>query len=162
MKIIIAIDESDHCKLLVRDIAQRKWTEETEFMLLNVIESSPFDLNAHLDANQLKQVKRTGSERSNDLLDDAATYLRENVPKSCRIHRASAEGRPAMEIVRVATDWGADLIVVGSHDRRGLSRLVLGSVAEAVMMHAPCSVELSRHQHVSQAYGELEKSVSVK
>ena len=49
-------------------------------------------------------------------------------------------GDPATEIVRVAADHSADVIVMGTHGRTGLSRLLLGSVAEAVLRKAPCPV----------------------
>jgi nucleotide-binding universal stress UspA family protein len=48
--------------------------------------------------------------------------------------------RPADEIVRVAEDMDADLIVMGTHGRTGLSRALMGSVAEAVVRQAPCQV----------------------
>ena len=51
-----------------------------------------------------------------------------------------ALGKPASEIVEAARMWRADVIVVGSHGRGGLKRVVLGSVAEDVMRHAPCPV----------------------
>jgi nucleotide-binding universal stress UspA family protein len=47
-------------------------------------------------------------------------------------------------IVDEAKEWGADLIVVGSHGYTGLKRLLLGSVAQSVVTHAPCSVEVVR------------------
>jgi nucleotide-binding universal stress UspA family protein len=50
------------------------------------------------------------------------------------------EGDPATEIVRFAADAGIDLIVMGTHGRTGLERLLMGSVAEKVMREAPCSV----------------------
>lgn len=50
------------------------------------------------------------------------------------------QGDPAHEIVRAATDWGADLIVMGTRGRTGLERMLLGSVARKVLQHAPCSV----------------------
>jgi nucleotide-binding universal stress UspA family protein len=53
-------------------------------------------------------------------------------------------GKPADKIVDAAKDWPADLIVLGSHGRGGVSRLVLGSVAEAVMRHAPCPLLIVR------------------
>jgi universal stress protein A len=56
----------------------------------------------------------------------------------------SPEGHPAEEIVRAARDWSADLIVIGSHGRGGLGRVLLGSVAESVMRHAPCPVMVVR------------------
>ncbi len=53
-------------------------------------------------------------------------------------------GKPAAEVVKAARDWPADLIVVGSHGRGGVERLLLGSVAEAVMRHAACPVLVVR------------------
>jgi len=48
------------------------------------------------------------------------------------------------EIVEEARRWPADLIVLGSHGRRGINRLRLGSVSEYVVCHAPCSVQVIR------------------
>jgi nucleotide-binding universal stress UspA family protein len=53
-------------------------------------------------------------------------------------------GKPATEIAKAAKDWLAELIVVGSHGRGGVQRLLLGSVAEAVMRHAGCPVLVVR------------------
>lgn len=49
-------------------------------------------------------------------------------------------GKPYMEIVKAATDLDADLIVLASHGRSGVSHLLLGSVAEKVVRLAPCPV----------------------
>jgi nucleotide-binding universal stress UspA family protein len=51
-----------------------------------------------------------------------------------------ADGNPAAEIVRLAQAEGANLIVMGTHGRRGIGRLLLGSVAESVLRRAPCPV----------------------
>jgi len=53
-------------------------------------------------------------------------------------------GKTATEIVKAAKDWPADLIVIASHGRGGVGRLLLGSVAEAVMRHAACPVLIVR------------------
>jgi len=55
------------------------------------------------------------------------------------VHRL-ALGNPAEEIVQVAKDEGVELIVMGTHGRTGLGRLLMGSVAEAVVRRAPCPV----------------------
>lgn len=55
-----------------------------------------------------------------------------------------AEGDPRAAILDAAEHWPADLIMVGSHGRTGLDRLLLGSVSEGVVRHAPCSVEVVR------------------
>jgi len=50
------------------------------------------------------------------------------------------EGKPALEIVRYAQENKIDLIVIGTQGKRGLERLLLGSVAESVIRSAPCKV----------------------
>lgn len=56
------------------------------------------------------------------------------------VHHVLLEGDPAGEISRYAADAGIDVIVIGTHGRTGVDRLVMGSVAEKVMREAPCSV----------------------
>jgi nucleotide-binding universal stress UspA family protein len=56
------------------------------------------------------------------------------------VHHVFLEGDPATEIVRYASEAGIDLIVMGTHGRTGLERLLMGSVAEKVMREARCSV----------------------
>ena len=53
-------------------------------------------------------------------------------------------GSPADEVVAEAKEWGADVIVVSTHGRTGMGRLFLGSVANAIVHHAPCPVLLHR------------------
>jgi nucleotide-binding universal stress UspA family protein len=57
------------------------------------------------------------------------------------------EGDPADQLRRAATDPGGDLIVVGSRGHVGISRLVMGSVAHAVLTHAHCSVLVVKSPH---------------
>jgi nucleotide-binding universal stress UspA family protein len=55
---------------------------------------------------------------------------------------------PSEEIAQLAADLEADLVVVGTHGRRGLGRLILGSVAEGVVRAAPCPVFVVRPKRV--------------
>jgi nucleotide-binding universal stress UspA family protein len=57
---------------------------------------------------------------------------------------AVLSGNPKEVILEEAKKWNADLIVVGSHGRRGVKRFLLGSVSEAVAMNAHCSVVVVR------------------
>jgi nucleotide-binding universal stress UspA family protein len=59
---------------------------------------------------------------------------------------SSVEGAAAQEIVRRATQSGADLIVVGTHGRSGLTHALVGSVAERVVQHATCPVLVVPHR----------------
>ena len=56
------------------------------------------------------------------------------------------DGDPAEQIVNVAESWEADLVVMGTHGRTGLRRLLIGGVARNVLHHAPCSVLIVREQ----------------
>jgi len=79
--------------------------------------------------------------------DHAVHVITEWVPKLVpggAVQTFTPEGRPAREIVDAARVWSADLIVIGSHGRGGLTHALLGSVAEAVMRHAHCPVLVVR------------------
>ena len=54
------------------------------------------------------------------------------------------EGDPKAKILDQALQWNPELIVMGSHGRKGFDRFLMGSVAEAVVRHAPCSVQIVR------------------
>jgi nucleotide-binding universal stress UspA family protein len=79
-----------------------------------------------------------------DIIADAAKHLAEAKDAAASagvpVETALMEGSPADEIVRYAAEHQLDLIVVGTHGRRGLSRLALGSVAEHVVRTAKVPV----------------------
>ncbi|MGB8480412.1 MAG: universal stress protein [Acidobacteriaceae bacterium] len=56
------------------------------------------------------------------------------------------EGKPATKIVDAARNWPADLIVMGTHGRNAVANVLLGSVAQGVLRHAPCAVMVLRAQ----------------
>lgn len=79
-------------------------------------------------------------------LQDEARALIESLAKDCA-DRSGLEVKPEfrvgsayLEVVTYATEIHADLIIVGTHGRTGLKRAIMGSVAERVVRHAPCSV----------------------
>jgi nucleotide-binding universal stress UspA family protein len=67
------------------------------------------------------------------------------------IEHLLAEGDPAAEIVRTAQETGAELIVMATHGRTGLQRLLMGSVAEQVMRKASCPVLTVKTPHASSS-----------
>ena len=77
-----------------------------------------------------------------DYDEEALERLRTLIPETFTgdWDAAVASGDPARAIVHVAQEHAVDLIVIGSHGRTGLPGLVLGSVAEKVIRHAPCAV----------------------
>lgn len=90
------------------------------------------------------------SQDETSVVDDALKKLHawviekagsEDTPMGMQIHLEVAIGEdPADELVQAAVDVEADLILLGSHHRKAVARMVLGSVAEKVLHRAPCSV----------------------
>jgi nucleotide-binding universal stress UspA family protein len=87
----------------------------------------------------------------NELISEAEREGRRLIAGFCQLLPQTSSplefihvGKPASEIVRTAKEWPADIIVIGSHGRHGIQRALLGSVAEAVMRHAPCPVLVIR------------------
>jgi nucleotide-binding universal stress UspA family protein len=65
-------------------------------------------------------------------------------PLGPQLHLEVAIGNPADEIVQFAVDNAADLVLVGTHARKGVAKLILGSVAEQVLHRSPCAVLIAR------------------
>jgi universal stress protein A len=61
-----------------------------------------------------------------------------------RIYGHVRTGEAARELVSLAREVAADLIVIGTHGRKGIGRVLLGSICESVVRHAPCSVLTAR------------------
>jgi nucleotide-binding universal stress UspA family protein len=64
-----------------------------------------------------------------------------------RVEHRLAEGDPAAAIVRNAAELGCDVILMGTHGRTGVGRLLMGSVAEQVLRRAPCPVVTVKTPH---------------
>jgi universal stress protein A len=83
-----------------------------------------------------------------NLVRDAEQQLRRGLRaldhRGVKITTEVKTGRPGPTIVECARQGGHDLIIVGSHGRTGISRLLMGSVAEYVVRHAPCPVLIVR------------------
>ena len=69
-----------------------------------------------------------------------SSLVPENFPKKMTIERSVVVGSPVAEIARFAKEKEADMIVVGTHGRTGLARMLMGSTAEGLLREAPCQV----------------------
>ncbi len=70
--------------------------------------------------------------------------LRKSIPAWVRLKTVVRHGEPHAEIVNAARELGMDLIIISTHGRSGLARVVMGSTAEKVVRHAGCPVLVVR------------------
>ena len=138
MKILIGVDGSAHSKAALEYVKGMTWPSGTKFVVLSV--AMPIVAYTMVDAGGL-----TWMQTAEEELTVQAEELTARVEKELRDAGLATEARvvrgdPRESLVEAARSTGADLVVVGSHGRTGLAKLVLGSVASHVVTHAPCSV----------------------
>jgi universal stress protein A len=147
--LLVGIDFSEYGDAALRDACElaRLQADAT----LNVVHVVPLRAAMSQDDTLLKRPDI--DHLSQDLTDHVKTTLRalgDGVPPIVTHLRV---GDPAREIAQLAVDLDADAIVVGTHGRRGIARLVLGSVAERVLRYATCPVLVvcPKRHHVVEA-----------
>ncbi len=149
MRVLIALDDSAHSKAALRSVLDRPWPQGTEFNVVTVVE--PFHPEyAGWQTNYVPlavEAQNSINESATQLVAAAKTEL-EKVFGAEKVFGEAIEGYIKDRILEVARTWKSDLIVVGSHGRRGITKFLLGSVSEAIASHATCSVEIVKLQDV--------------
>jgi nucleotide-binding universal stress UspA family protein len=149
MKILVAIDGSEHADQAARAVQSRPWPAGSTIRVLSAVPPTlppppaPAWTGVAVSYHEIQQRQRVAAET---LVARAADSLRRTeltVETSVRL------GDPRHVIVDEAGEWSADLIIMGSRGLTGLKRWVLGSVAQYVVGHAPCSVEVVRQKDQS-------------
>jgi nucleotide-binding universal stress UspA family protein len=148
MKLLLATDASECSLAAVRSVATRPWPEGTEVRVLSAVEYHLPFLQATLEPSfinpsSMEKLRGEAMQRAQDAIRAAEEAVAAAGLKTSEALSVLIES-PAQAILDEAKRWSADLIVVGSHGHRGLNRFLLGSISEAVAMHAECSVELIR------------------
>ncbi len=142
MKVLLAIDDSKFSEAAAQAVIQQMRPDRTDVLVLHVVEPLlliPYEYIvdvATLQAAQ-KEVLKKGKElvvRAKEQLEKAGF----------KAQTAVQEGDPRSTILDYAARTSVDVVVVGSHGRKGLDRFLIGSVAEAVARHAVCSVWVVR------------------
>ena len=145
MKILLAIDGSACSNAAVAEVARRPWPEGSLIKVLSTYElpTPPTPEAWALPLNYFDDIDIALRKQAENIVDDAIKNLTAK-NKTIAVDGSVLPGPPRTVILDEAESWGADLIVVGSHGYRALERFLLGSVSQAVVSHAKCSVEVVR------------------
>ncbi len=143
-KILLATDGSEEAELALRTAVDIANSTNSELHVVTVArEYHPgYDIPEY--GRQLEEVLRRLERQAQELLDGQAKKIEEAGGKVARAHLRM--GRPDEQVVSVADEMGAGLIVVGSRGLGGIRRALMGSVSDSVVRHAHCPVLVVRKE----------------
>jgi len=140
MKILVAVDDSASAQAVIRGLASYLKTDEAEVRILHVMPPIVFSLPPE-EARGYAPEMEEERKRARTLVDKYTAQLR---GEGYKTEPVVESGDPVETIVGIVERWKADLLMLGSHGRKGIARLLLGSVAYAVVRRANCSVLVYR------------------
>ncbi|MBS1998663.1 MAG: universal stress protein [Cyanobacteria bacterium SZAS LIN-2] len=139
MKILVAVEDPGAAAIVADYACDKAKLANAQVKILNVIPSLFAYTSLAVVPELLDDMRRESRHNAGTLVHEIAERLAKECPTAV-VEEQIAEGSPAETILSVASQWDADLIIIGSHGRRGLNRLVLGSVSMAVVGAAECPV----------------------
>lgn len=143
MKVLIGVDDSTHSKAALEFVKTMRWPADTRFVVLAAAQPQVVSYTL-VDAGGVSWLKAAEQEMVQQAEELTARVERELRDAGLATEARVVRSDPREALVDTARDLGADLVVVGSHGRTGLDKLVMGSVASHVVTHAPCSVLVVR------------------
>lgn len=139
-KVLVAIDSTGLSELVVNSLSAQMRPVETDVLVLEVVEpilySAPPEMSPGYQPEMVARRKRL-QDRAQDTLNLAVESFRN---AGFKVESRLVESEIQEGIVNTASEWGADLIVVTSHARKGVAKFFHRSVAEGIVHRANCSV----------------------
>ncbi len=145
-RIFVAIDNSDTAKKALDEAVRLASALQAKLCIAHALDEGllaqhALGIGTYIDAAKVKAEMRTAAGQ---LLDDAAgRAAAAGVAVEQRLVESERK-RTAEQIAEAAQQWQADLLIVGTHGRHGVERLLVGSVAENLMRLAPMSLLMVR------------------
>jgi len=154
-KVLLATDGSMLADAAARALANRPWPVRTEVRVLSVVEVILPTMHAlfeppFVNSDEVQKAREAALLQAQNAIMAAVAIL---APAGLAVSESLSvllDGTKEV-ILKEASDWGADWIIVGSHGRQGTERFLMGSVSEAVAAEAACSVEVVRAPHAKSA-----------
>jgi nucleotide-binding universal stress UspA family protein len=124
-------------------VADRPWPTGSVARIISVPEFILLKDPSYFETHQVKDLGKAAIDDAKVSIAAGVGVLSQSALKVCS-DVPTSEDKPYHVILNEAEAWQADMIVVGSHGRSGFDRVIMGSVSEAVALHAKCSVEVIR------------------
>ncbi len=142
MRILLAVDDSKCSEAATKAVVQQMRREETEVCVFHVV--APLVIIPYNYVGQVETLEVAQQERLKEGREFAERTAQKLRSEGFQAHAVTEEAEPKTAILDKAAQWAADVIVMGSHGRKGIERFLIGSTSEAVLRHAHCSVEITR------------------
>lgn len=143
-RILVPVDGSDTSKAGLREACKLAASGGAQLRLIHVVDEI-LGISTPIFGAAYEQIIEERRKAGNRILADAESIARV-AGISAETRLVEAMGMMAGEqVVHAAKEWPADLIVCGTHGRRGLRRIVMGSDAEYIVRHTPVPILLIRH-----------------
>ena len=147
MKIIIATDGSEYSTAAIDEACRVVIRPETADVMIVSAYEDAYPISAEpfaISAEYYQKLDEAVSQMAKNFVDAAKKMVRDKFPTvDFPVTTKVLRGAPDQQIIEMAKEWKADIIVVGSHGRGFWGRL-LGSVSNGVVHHAECSVLVVR------------------
>jgi nucleotide-binding universal stress UspA family protein len=150
-RLLVPLDGSPTALLALEHAAALARLSGATVVLLHVIEPLRHSTGFERPRVYIEDVRPRFMATGQALLDEAANRLREDGIASETVLLESSTERVSEQIARQAEARQCDLVILGTHGRRGVDRLLLGSDAEQVARTAPVPVMLVREPHSARA-----------
>ena len=134
-RVLLAVDGSDGSLAASEFVRNAKWPRHTEIKVVSTVNALTYSLE------ELGLSRGTRSEQAHRAVDDALRVISATQLKSSGEVIA---GKAVRKIIACAENWEADLIVIGTNERRGIKGLLMGSSSAAIANRAQCSVRVVR------------------
>ncbi len=145
MRVLVGVDDSPHSELTLEFVRSMSWPAGSTIVVASAAQLpsgaysetyAPVAVDVSVWLKELTQLHEGIASRGARRLAEAGLNTRALV----------LQGDPRETLVETARTEHADMVVVGSHGRTGLEKLLMGSVASHVVTHAPCSVMVVRRR----------------
>lgn len=169
-KILVALDTTESCNPLFEKALRLAQVSASDLLLLGVLEPSGDGTLPLLSYPEMTGYPPTNTESTLQLYQEhfevckakslaaLSHYLDQAIAAGVQAEIKQELGDPSQVICDVAEAANAELIIVGSHGRRGLDEFLIGSVSNYVMHHAPCSVLIDRQAALQKEHAQAERT----